>query len=81
MLRKRKSFLLCHHLLYQVFVRRFGGVAMSHAEWKSQYNQLDADLKEDGVKFLRTGEFFHTSYNSPFVKEIRRNEIWVEVEE
>ena len=63
-----------------MYVRKFSGLAMSHADWKYQYNQLMLDLMKDGADVKRSGEFFHTSYNSPFVEEIRQNEIWVEAE-
>lgn len=62
-------------------MRQFGGFAMSHDDWKSQYDQLKLDLKEVGAKFNDNGEFYHLSYNSPFVLKNRRNEVWIEVNE
>jgi len=64
----------------KVYVRRFGGFAMSHDDWKSQYEQLKEDLKKDGVTFKADEVFYHLSYDAPFVMENRRNEIWVEVQ-
>jgi len=65
----------------KVYVRRFGGFAMSQDDWHSQYKLLEKDLKKDGAIIKGSGEFYHLSYDSPFVMENRRNEIWIEAQE
>jgi len=64
----------------KVFVRKFGGFAMSQNDWHSQHDQLKSDLQQDGAKFKDNEEFYHLSYDSPWTMKNRRNEIWVEVE-
>ena len=65
----------------KVYVRKFGGFAMSHDDWKSQYDQLVADLQAAGVKYKGPGEWYHLSYDSPWTMKNRRNEVWAEVEQ
>ena len=76
-----------HHILVyfffrQVYVRKFGGFAMSQNDWRSQYFKLRSDLQKEGAKFKDNKEFSHLSYDSPesTIKN-RRNEIWVELDE
>ena len=54
---------------------------MSHDDWKSQYDQLVADLQLAGVKYKGPGEWYHLSYDSPWTMKNRRNEVWAEVEQ
>ena len=54
---------------------------MSHDDWKSQYDQLVADLQASGVKYKGPGEWYHLSYDSPWTMKNRRNEVWAEVEQ
>ena len=51
---------------------------MSHDDWAAQYDQLKSDLKADQGQFNDDGVFYHLSYNSPWEKKNRRNEVWVE---
>jgi len=62
----------------EVYVRKFGGFAMTAATWEKQRQALLYDLIG---KKVRDGEFFSTSYNSPMVVENRRNEVWVQATE
>ena len=54
---------------------------MSHADYASEHQKLVDDLKKDGAKFKKNGEFIQVSYNSPFTMENRVNEVWIEMEE
>jgi len=63
------------------YIRQFGGFAMSHADYASEHQKLLDDLKKDGAKFKKNGEFIQVSYNSPFTMENRVNEVWIEMEE
>lgn len=65
----------------KVYVRRYGGFAMSQDDWHAQYKILEGDLKKDGAKLNPNGIFYHLGYDSPFVMKNRRNEIWIAVEE
>jgi len=65
----------------KVYVRQFGGFAMSHADYASEHEKLVDDLKKEGAKFEENGEFVQVSYNSPFEMENRVNEVWIEVVE
>ena len=79
-----KSEYIIYWLLFsrQVYVRKFGGFAMSQNDWRSQYDKLRSDLQKEGAKFKDNKEFSHLSYDSPesTIKN-RRNEIWVELDE
>ena len=54
---------------------------MSHDDYASEHQKLLNDLKKDGAKFKKNGEFIQVSYNSPFTMENRVNEVWIEMEE
>jgi len=65
----------------KVYVRQFGGFAMSHDDYASEYEKLVDDLKKDEASFIESGEYIFVSYNSPFEMENRRNEVWIKVKE
>ena len=67
--------------LSKVYVRQFGGFAMSHDDYASEYEKLVDDLKKDEASFIESGEYIFVSYNSPFEMENRRNEVWIKVKE
>jgi len=58
-----------------VFVRRFGGYAMSEKQWKDEksnlMNSLGSRLKEVDMDYYAT-----VGYNSPWSQD-RRNEVWL----
>jgi len=58
-----------------VYVRRFGGFALTDDTWEEQRQHLLEDLI--GKKHHDT-QFFSASYNSPLQLEDRTNEIWVQ---
>ena len=64
-----------------MYVRQFGGFAMSHDDYVSEYEMLVDDLKKDEASFTESGEYIFVSYNSPFEMENRRNEVWIKVKE
>jgi len=58
-----------------VFVKEFGGFAMSHQDWEEKYDDLKNSL-EDGVYEEKV--WYHIGYDSPFTPgDQRRNEIWI----
>ena len=58
-----------------VYVRKFGGWAMSHQDWESEHIELKNSL-EEGV--YDTKHWFSIGYDSPMTPgEQRRNEIWI----
>ena len=64
-----------------MYVRQFGGFAMSHDDYASEYEKLVDDLKKDEASFTESGEYIFVSYNSPFEMVNRRNEVWIKVKE
>ena len=54
--------------------RRFGGFALSVADWSSNVTQFIDDLS--GHTDFQTEPFFGVGYDSPFKADNRRNEIW-----
>ncbi len=58
-----------------VFVREFGGFALSHADIEKEYNELKRDLRG---KLFDTDNFHFVGYNSPFTTLNRKNEIWIQ---
>lgn len=59
----------------RVFVKKFPGYALSHSDMETEYEQLKRDLRG---KLFDTQGFYYVSYNSPFVTNNRRNEIWIQ---
>merc|ERR1719427_2317506 len=58
-----------------VYVRKFGGFALTAESWESQRQILQNDLLG---KKVNDDEFFCVSYNNPLQMENRRNEIWIQ---
>jgi len=61
---------------FEVYVREFGGWALSDNDYRVEYEKLAEDLNEVAESF-DTSRWFHASYNSPFDQGPRRNEVWV----
>jgi len=59
----------------KVYVRRFGGFAMTAETWERQRQRLLQDLSG---KKVQASQFFSAVYNSPMDFENRRNEVWVQ---
>merc|ERR1740119_2721 len=59
----------------RVFVRRFGGWAMTADSWSQQRQQLENDLQ--GVPH-HDREYYTNGYNSPWDTTNRRNEVWIQ---
>jgi len=62
---------------FTVYVREFGGWAMSDQDYRQEYNKLKEDLEALGEEY-DANEWYHASYNSPFDQGPRRNEVWIE---
>lgn len=62
------NYIICSHC------RRFGGFALSVADWASNVTQFIEDLS--GQTDFQTEPFFGVGYDSPFKADNRRNEIW-----
>jgi len=60
-----------------VYVRQFGGWALTAATWEQHRQQLIDDLLGKRVK---RGEFYTASYNSPMEMKNRRNEVMIQAE-
>jgi len=58
-----------------VYVRKFGGFALTAESWENQREILQNDLLG---KKVNDDEFFCVSYNNPLQMENRRNEIWIQ---
>merc|ERR1719193_2123046 len=59
----------------EVFVRRFGGFALTHDSWERQKEILEEDII--GQKY-NPSEYFTASYNNPWQLANRRNEVWLQ---
>merc|ERR1719431_1051566 len=59
----------------EVFVRRFGGFALTHDSWGRQKEILEEDII--GQKY-NPSEYFTASYNNPWQLGNRRNEVWLQ---
>lgn len=63
---------------FEVYVRTFGGFALTARTWEEQRRTLEDHLIGKKVK---TDEFLTASYNSPMQTENRRNEVWIQAED
>jgi len=59
----------------EVYVRAFGGYAMTQDDWETQRQALEDDL---AGKPHHDNEFFTVGYNGPFKLYNRRNEVWIQ---
>jgi len=62
----------------EVYVRAFGGYAMTQDDWEIQRQTLEDDL---AGKPHHDNEFFTVGYNGPFKLFNRRNEVWIQCAE
>jgi len=60
-----------------VFVRRFGGFPLTHAQWEKQRLALEADLLVGRLKY-KIGDYMTVGYDSPWKMVKRRNEVWMQ---
>merc|ERR1711872_980696 len=59
----------------EVFVRRFGGFALTHDTWETHRNTLEEDIL--GQKYnLR--EYFTVQYDNPWKLTKKTNEVWIQ---
>jgi len=59
----------------EVFVRRFGGFALTHDTWETQKDKLEEDIL--GQKY-NPAEYFTASYDNPWKLTNKRNEVWIQ---
>ena len=57
-----------------VFVRKFGGWALSHNDWLKQKAKLTKGLLDDVDV---ASNFYTAAFDSPWARGERRNEVWV----
>ena len=50
---------------HHVFVRRFGGYALTHNHWEREMKALEADLVFDQHRYQQ-GHYYTAGYNSPW---------------
>jgi len=62
---------------HHVFVRRFGGYALTHNQWEKEMEALEADLVYDRHSYQQ-GQYYTAGYNSPWKLHNRRNEVWMQ---
>jgi len=62
---------------HHVFVRRFGGYALTHNHWEREMKALEADLVFDKHRYQH-GHYYTAGYNSPWKIHNRRNEVWMQ---
>jgi len=62
---------------HHVFVRRFGGFALTHNHWEREMKALEADLVFDKHSYQQ-GQYYTAGYNSPWKLHHRRNEVWMQ---
>lgn len=62
---------------FTVFVREFGGWAMSTMDFRVEHDKLKSHLESIDESFDEK-VWMHLSYNSPFEPEPRRNEVWIQ---
>ena len=60
----------------EVYVRRFGGWAMSNDDWMSQRAKLIKSLSNHPDADV-DGEFYTAGFDSPWAEGERRNEVWI----
>merc|ERR1712210_329424 len=60
-----------------VFVRRFGGFPLTHAQWEKQRLALEADLLVGRLKY-KIEDYMTVGYDSPWKMVKRRNEVWMQ---
>jgi len=58
-----------------VYVRTFGGFAITEEVWETERKKLEADLADVPH---HDNEFFTACYNSPWEVRNRRNEVWIQ---
>jgi len=71
----RKDTFIRERKAMKLYVRQFGGWALSYDDYHKEYETLKADLKGKSIK---ENTYYDLSYNSPFEVRNRRNEIWIE---
>ena len=54
--------------------RTFSGWALSYGDWQSEKKKLEKSL--EGKNFVAE-EYMTAAFDSPFVTENRRNEVWL----
>jgi len=59
----------------QVFVRRFGGFALTHQTWEDQRELLEESLLGKRYNPL---QYFTASYDNPWKLTEKRNEVWIQ---
>ena len=59
-----------------VYVRRFGGFAKGQV-WKTEVENLRADLAKDGILDVDPTMYYAVSYDSPIRPIWRTNEVWL----
>lgn len=59
----------------EVFVRRFGGFALTHDTWEQQKEILEEDIL--GQKY-NPAEYFTVQYDNPWKLTNKRNEVWIQ---
>jgi len=62
---------------HHVFVRRFGGYALTHNHWEQERKALEADLVYDSHKYQQ-GQYYTAAYDHPWKLHHRRNEVWMQ---
>jgi len=63
------------HPPMEVFVRRFGGFALTHDTWEQQKEILEEDIL--GQKY-NPAEYFTVQYDNPWKLTNKRNEVWIQ---
>merc|ERR1711892_224375 len=58
-----------------VFVRRFGGFALTHDSWEKQKDLLEDDILRQKYN---PAEYFTASYDNPWKLTKKRNEVWIQ---
>jgi len=59
----------------EVFVRRFGGFALTHDTWETHRNTLEEDIL--GQKY-NPREYFTVQYDNPWKLTKKTNEVWIQ---
>merc|ERR1712071_484511 len=59
----------------QVYVRTFGGFALTHQTWEEQREILEEDIL--GKKY-NPSEYFTAQYDNPWKLTNKRNEVWIQ---
>jgi len=74
---KDKDVFLVEVPAFQVYVKKFGGFALSDDDFRKPYNELKSMLLEAG-KSVEEGKWTSLSYDPPFKPLFRRNEVWIQ---